>query len=90
MKKQYDLRKLRMKSRGAVAAPTTKVQKTIRIDLDVLGWLVKEADRRGLPYQTLLNSTLKEAMMRSQAAEADPALVRLVRSVVRAELKKAS
>ena len=89
MKKQYDLKRLRVTHRGALAKPTTKVQKTVRLDLDVLTWLVKEADRRGLPYQTLLNSTLKEVMLRSQAGPADD-LRQLIRSVVRAELKKAS
>lgn len=90
MKKQYDLKRLRVTHRGAVAKPTTKVQKTIRLDLDVLTWLVAEADRRGLPYQTLINSTLKEAMLRAQAGPTDGDLHRLIRSVVRAELKKAS
>ncbi len=90
MKKQYDLKRLRVTHRGAVAKSTTKVQKTIRLDLDVLTWLVTEADRRGLPYQTLINSTLKEAMVRSRPGRADDELHRLIRSVVRAELKKAS
>ena len=88
MKKQYDLRKLRVTRRGAIAKPSAKVQKTIRLDLDVLAWLMKEGSRRGLPYQTLINSTLKEAMLRSSTGDGE--LERLVRTVVRAELKKAS
>ena len=90
MKKQYDLKKLRVTRRGPLATSTTKVQKTLRLDLDVLTWLVKEATRRGLPYQTLINSTLKEAMARSEAGGVDRDLERLVRTVVRAELKRAS
>lgn len=90
MKKQYDLKKLRVTRRGAIAKPSSKVQKTIRLDLDVLAWLVKEGDRRGLPYQTLINTTLKEAMLRSEAGSAHGELQRLIRTVVRAELKKAS
>lgn len=88
MKKQYDLAKLRLKRRGPVAKPSTKVQKTIRIDLDVLAWMVTESGRRGIPYQTLINSTLREAMLRAGATDSD--LHRLIRSVVRDELKKAS
>jgi|JI7StandDraft_1071085.scaffolds.fasta_scaffold485440_1 uncharacterized protein (DUF4415 family) len=90
MKKQYDLKKMTVVRRGALARPTTKVQKTIRLDLDVLAWLVKEGQRRGIPYQTLINSTLKEAMLRSDATSADGDLQRLIRNVVRAELKRAS
>ena len=78
MKKQYDLKKLRVTRRGAVAKPTSKVQKTIRLDLDVLTWLFKEGDRRGLPYQTLINSTLKEAMLRSEAGSTSGDLQRMV------------
>jgi uncharacterized protein (DUF4415 family) len=90
MKKQYDLKRMTVKHRGPLVKPTAKVQKTIRLDLDVLSWLVEEAHRRGLPYQTLINSTLKEAMVRSRTASTDSDLHRLIRSVVRAELKKAS
>ena len=46
--------------RGAVVQPNAKVQKTVRLDLDVLSWLMREGERRGIPYQTLLNSLLKE------------------------------
>lgn len=90
MKKQYDLKKMTVVRRGALAKPTTKVQKTIRLDLDVLAWLVKEGQRRGIPYQTLINSTLKEAMLRADATSTDSDLQRLIRTVVRAELKRAS
>jgi len=85
MKKEYDLSKMKLKKRGAVASPATKVQKTVRLDLDVLSWLVKESARRGIPYQTLINATLKEAMQTS-----GDGLKELVRKLVREELKKAS
>jgi uncharacterized protein (DUF4415 family) len=85
MKKEYDLSKLKVKKRGSVANSGTKVQKTVRLDLDVLAWLIKESERRGIPYQTLINATLKEAMQAS-----GDGLKELVRKLVREELKKAS
>lgn len=85
MKKEYDLSKMKVKKRGALARAETKVQKTVRLDLDVLSWLLKESERRGIPYQTLINATLKEAM----SASGD-GLKELVRKLVREELKKAS
>ena len=39
-----------------------KIAKTFRIDMDVFVWLRGEADRTGIPYQTLLNAKLREAM----------------------------
>lgn len=86
MKKEYDLSKMKIKKRGALAKGDAKVQKTIRLDLDVLSWLVKESETRGVPYQTLLNMVLKEAMNRSSSEPLED----LVRKVVRQELKKAS
>ncbi len=39
-----------------------KIAKTFRIDADVFLWLRAEAERTGIPYQTLLNAKLREAM----------------------------
>ncbi len=63
MKKEYDFKKGK---RGAVAKPDAKVMRTIRLDLDVLTWLLQEADRTRIPYQTLINSILKQEMDRRQ------------------------
>lgn len=40
---------------------SVKVNISMRLDLDVLNWLKKEADNQGLPYTTLANSILKKA-----------------------------
>jgi len=40
----------------------SKIAKTVRIDGDVFLWLRQEAERTGIPYQTLLNAKLREAM----------------------------
>lgn len=62
MNKQYDLSKLRLIRRGAIAGPTTQVRRSIRLDLDVVTWLVKESARRGLSCSTLINDVIKEAI----------------------------
>lgn len=39
-----------------------KISKTFRIDADLFLWLRVEAERTGIPYQTLLNAKLRESM----------------------------
>jgi uncharacterized protein (DUF4415 family) len=39
-----------------------KISKTFRIDADIFLWLQKEAERTGIPYQTLMNAKLRESM----------------------------
>ena len=84
MKKEYDLKKLRPLKRGAVVSKSAKVAKTIRLDLDVVEWLVIEADRRGNKYQTLINALLRTAMQN----EGTVLTTDHVREIVREELKK--
>lgn len=56
MKREYNFSK---GVRGKFYRPH-KVQKTIRIDQDVLNFYQKLASRNGIPYQTLINLTLKK------------------------------
>lgn len=56
MKKEYNFSK---GERGKFYRPT-KVQKTIRLDKDVLDYYQKLAKQSGIPYQTLINLTLKK------------------------------
>ena len=88
MKKEYDLSKMKRRRRGAVARPDAKIQKTVRLDLDVLSWLMREGERRGIPYQTLLNSLLKEQMRKESLGRDD--FRNEIRKIVREELKKVS
>ena len=37
-----------------------KVQKTLRLDADVLAFYKELAEKEGIPYQTLINLTLKK------------------------------
>ena len=88
MKKEYDFSKMRGRRRGRVVPPTAKVQKTVRLDLDVLRWLMREGKERGIPYQTLLNLVLKEHMRKSALKRDD--FRDEIRKIVREELRKAS
>ena len=88
MKKEYDLTKLKVKKRGAVVPKTAKVMKTVRLDADVLQWLVQQSGERGIGYQTLLNQKLREAM--EGTASGDKRLRDDIRRIVREEVRRAS
>lgn len=85
MKKEYNLKKLKPAKKGAVVSKkSTKVSKTIRLDFEVVEWLVAEADRRGVKYQSLINALLSEAMRTGGSVLTE----NQVRQIVRDELKK--
>ncbi|MBI4224011.1 MAG: BrnA antitoxin family protein [Deltaproteobacteria bacterium] len=67
MKKEYNFSR---GVRGKFYRPT-KVQKTIRIDRDVLEYYQRMANENGIPYQTLINLTLKKF-----AAEEDEIVIK--------------
>lgn len=56
MKKEYNFAK---GVRGKFYRPK-KVQKTVRLDKDVLEYYQKMALENGIPYQTLINLTLRK------------------------------
>jgi uncharacterized protein (DUF4415 family) len=58
-----------------------KVSVTARLDPQVVSWLRQESERKGIPYQTLMNSILTESM-NSNDQEA------VIRRIVREELRK--
>jgi uncharacterized protein (DUF4415 family) len=58
MKKEYDFS---AGERGKFFREN-KVQKTLRLDADVLKHFQGLAARKHVPYQTLINNTLREAM----------------------------
>jgi uncharacterized protein (DUF4415 family) len=58
-----------------------KVSVTARLDPKVMAWLRQESERKGIPYQTLMNSILTENM-NSTGQEA------VIRRIVREELGK--
>lgn len=83
MKMDYDLKRMKVKRRGAVLSKKAKVLKTIRLDADVLTWLNTEAEKRGIGYQTLLNMLLRERMSSSPRD-----LREEIRDIVREEIRR--
>ncbi len=85
MKKEYDLKKLKAVKKGAVVPKKgTTVAKTVKIDLDIVTWLVAESDQRGLKFESLINSFLRAAMTGGGAVLTEEK----VRQIVRDELEK--
>jgi uncharacterized protein (DUF4415 family) len=84
MKKSYDFTRGR---RGAVVASSgNKVRITIRLDRDLVAWFKRQVEAQGGGnYQTMLNEALRVYTERK-----DQPLEKLLRKVVREELKKAS
>lgn len=59
MKKEYELKKLKKRPGKAKSSPkAAKVPISIRIDGSDLADLKSEAERLGMPYQTLIGSIL--------------------------------
>lgn len=56
MKKEYDFSK---GVRGRFYRPR-KIQKTIRLDRDILDYYQKMARKNDIPYQTLINLSLRK------------------------------
>ena len=84
MKANYDFSKAR---RGAVVPATgNKARITIRLDRDILDWFRAKVEAKGGGnYQTMLNDALREyTEQQSQSVE------KLLRRLVREEIKKAS
>ena len=84
MKTKYDFSKGR---RGAALTPSGKKERiTIRLDQDVVDWFrAKVSEQGGGNYQTMLNDALREFVEHK-----DPSLEKLLRRVVREEIRKAS
>lgn len=58
MKKKYDL----SKATKAKKRKDLKVQKSFRMDPDVLLWLEEQGEKHGMGYQTFLNWYLRRQM----------------------------
>lgn len=83
MKKEYDFSSAR---RGPVLPPSKgKTRITIRIDDDILDWFRRQAhEAGGANYQSMINEAL-----RSVVEERKRPLEKVLRRVVREELKRA-
>lgn len=84
MKHEYDFSKAK---RGPVfRVPKGKTRITIRLDDDVLAWFRKQVDEAGGGnYQTLINAAL-----RSHIERVEEPIEKILRRVIREEIRRAS
>ncbi len=82
MKKEYDLKKLRKRSVPVKVSPeVAKVPISIRLDGGELSQLRTEAERLGIPYQTLIGSVLHRYVSGELVDRASPDLKKLLKDV---------
>jgi uncharacterized protein (DUF4415 family) len=69
MRKEYDLKKLKLKRKGILPelegkdARQAKVRITISLDQDIVDYFKRTAEEKGnLPYQTQINQALRKAI----------------------------
>ena len=60
MKKEYDLKNLKKRPKREVDQDALKVPTNLRLDALVVADLKEKAELLGLPYQSLINSILKQ------------------------------
>ncbi|MDE2254510.1 MAG: BrnA antitoxin family protein [Betaproteobacteria bacterium] len=80
MREDYDFSKGK---RGAVIATPGKKRITIYLDADVIDSFQKQAEQKGVGYQTLINAALREASSK------EPVTLDALRRVIREELHAA-
>ena len=83
MRKEYDLRQLRVKRRGPPPGLETrserppKVRITIALDQDLVEHFKEQASRPGgLPYQTQINLALRKALELESPGGWDPSAIK--------------
>jgi uncharacterized protein (DUF4415 family) len=83
MRKEYDLKSLKVKRRGVLPAlrgkspEQAKVRITIALDRDVVEHFKEAAAQRGaLPYQTQINQALRQAIEQPAAQSVKSALLK--------------
>jgi hypothetical protein len=86
MRKEYDFSN---SERGKFYRPN-KVQKTLRLDADILEYYQSAADAKHVGYQTLINSTLRESMEHPHGLVDVEVLRSELKSVVQSALKSAN
>ncbi|HKP95554.1 MAG TPA: BrnA antitoxin family protein [Fibrobacteria bacterium] len=84
MKKEYDFS---AGERGKFYREN-KVQKTLRLDADILQYFQTLSSRKHIPYQTLINNTLRDAMEHSGSSIDLKILKKEIRSAVQSALRK--
>ncbi len=83
MKKEYDLKKLKKRPGPVKVIPeAAKVPISIRLDGGELAEIRTEADRLGMPYQTLISSILHRYVSGELVDRASPDLKRMLKEVI--------
>ena len=85
MRKEYDFSNAK---RGAVIASTGKTRITIMLDDDVIEFFRSKAEDQGSGYQTMINATLRAALLEARGNVSDdrPITLATLRKVLREEL----
>ncbi|MHB0992054.1 MAG: BrnA antitoxin family protein [Burkholderiales bacterium] len=76
MREEYDFKPAK---RGAVIATPNKKRITIYIDDDIIEIFKRQAEEKGMGYQTLINNALR------QASSKEPLTIESLRRVLREE-----
>jgi len=84
MRKEYDFSKGK---RGAVVPANGKTRITIMLDDDIIEFFRKEAEAKGIGYQTMINSVLRSLLAGPSARDDQPLTVGTLRRVLREELR---
>ena len=70
MKKEYDFSKAKKRSdRIKIDTSDAKIPTSIRLDGSILAWFKTEAERQGIPYQTLISSVLRRFALTKRRRE---------------------
>ncbi|MBM9535633.1 BrnA antitoxin family protein [Desulfobulbus alkaliphilus] len=84
MRKEYDFSQAK---RGSVLPASGKTRITIMLDDDILEFFRAKAATAGAGYQTLINSALREAVVKeNKSTQGEPLTVETLRQILREEL----
>jgi predicted DNA binding CopG/RHH family protein len=83
MKKEYDLKKLKKRPGAIKVLPdAAKIPISIRLDGSELAEIRTEAERLGVPYQTLISSILHRYVAGELVDRSSPDLKKLLKQVI--------
>ncbi|MBO9666366.1 MAG: hypothetical protein J7501_06085 [Bdellovibrio sp.] len=88
MKKEYDLKKMKIRSVGRHDPEAAKIPISIRMDAIILIKLREEAFRIGIPYQTFISSILHKYVSGELIEKKSEKAKQEIREIVRATLEE--
>ncbi|MFM6929526.1 MAG: hypothetical protein ACKOX6_13745 [Bdellovibrio sp.] len=88
MKKEYDLKKMKVRSVGRHDPEVVKTPISIRLDTVVLIKLREEAYRAGVPYQTFISSILYQYVSGALVEKKSEKARQEIREIIRATLEE--